>query len=338
MQTQLRHEPVLLREAMKCLAPKPGEVYIDATFGAGGYTREILEAVNCSVIALDRDPTAVCYGYPLADKFGIRLKLQRCSFSNIDNRNLGLENSTVDGIVFDIGVSSMQLDQPERGFSFLYDGPLDMRMFLDVEKRPSAADLLRDLSKTQIAKVLYHYGEERRSKAIAAAITHDRQKALLTRTTQLADLCSRIYGRCTARGPHPATRTFQALRIAVNNELSELFRGLCAAERLLKPGGRIIVVTFHSLEDRIVKRFFNQRSSCNQGRSRYLPELEELKQPTFRNINRRPIIPSKQEVSCNPRARSAKLRAAIRTDAQDWGDKQTIGMATDLGVIDFDIG
>ncbi len=332
------HIPVLLREVIESLTPEAGGTYIDGTFGAGGYTRAILETADCSVIALDRDPTAIRRGERLATEFVPRLQLIQSRFGDLAKLELGFQERGVDGVVLDIGVSSMQIDQPERGFSFQVDGPLDMRMFLDAEDRPTAADLLRDLPEVQLANLIYRYGEERRSRAIAAAIVLSRQNAPLTRTLQLADLCTRIYGRRTKNGPHPATRTFQALRIAVNDELGELVRGLLAAERLLKPGGRFVVVTFHSLEDRIVKRFFKQRSGRNQGGSRHLPEFIQFEAPSFRNVNHRPLTPSNQEIVLNPRARSAKLRAATRTEAPAWEHEDEAALVSSFGVIDLDIG
>jgi len=328
------HKPVLLREVLKTLTPEPDGVFVDGTFGAGGYTRAILEAADCTVVALDRDPTAISSGASLVSEFAPRLTLLQARFGMLATLDLGCGGIGVDGIVLDIGVSSMQLDRPERGFSFQTDGPLDMRMFADAEDRPSACDLLRDLSETQLADVIYYYGEERRARAIAAAIVRMRETAPLTRTLQLAEICTRIYGRRLKSGPHPATRTFQALRIAVNDELGELVRGLVAAERLLKPGGRLVVVTFHSLEDRIVKRFFSDRSGRNQGSSRHLPELITFEPPSFRNVNHRPLTPSNQEVTTNPRARSAKLRAGLRTDAP----ARSLDDPAALGLVTLDIG
>ncbi|MEN2494907.1 MAG: Ribosomal RNA small subunit methyltransferase H [Hyphomicrobiaceae bacterium hypho_1] len=330
---RLGHTPVMLDEAIRNLAPKAGGLYVDATFGAGGYTRAILESAACNVVALDRDPNAVRDGASIVYKFVTRLKLFQSRFSNLDNFLPKFEKSTVDGVVFDIGTSSMQLDQPQRGFSFQYDGPLDMRMSIDSEEHPSAADLLRDLSEKELANIIYHYGEERRSKAIASAIINMREATPLTRTGQLANICKRVYSHRYHGNLHPATRTFQALRIAVNDELRELFQGLCAAERILKPNGRLVVVTFHSLEDRIVKRFLNQRSRHNQGRSRHLPELIEVKRPSFRNVTNRPLTPSHQEVASNPRARSAKLRAATRTDEKAWEGQNEITPASKSSVV-----
>jgi 16S rRNA (cytosine1402-N4)-methyltransferase len=314
-----RHIPVLLTEVLASLRPEEGEIIIDGTFGAGGYTRAILNAADCRVIALDRDPEAIRDGFPLTVEYKPRLTLARMRFGELDRAPMPAGCARADGVVLDIGVSSMQIDQAERGFSFQADGPLDMRMFAseqcNEQQGRSAADLVNTLPEAKLADVIYHYGEERRSRAIAAAIVRARQEAPLTRTHQLAQICTRVYGRRPKDGIHPATRTFQALRIAVNDELGELAHGLAAAERILKPGGRLVVVTFHSLEDRIVKRFFSDRSGRRQGRSRHFPELTQFEAPSFQNVNHRPLVPDNQEIAANPRARSAKLRAGVRTEA-----------------------
>ncbi|MEM7750986.1 MAG: 16S rRNA (cytosine(1402)-N(4))-methyltransferase RsmH, partial [Pseudomonadota bacterium] len=245
--------------------------------------------------------------------------LKMMPFGNLQDAVADLSEPSVDGIVLDIGVSSMQLDQADRGFSFANDGPLDMRMFAaggeQSEASPSAADLVNELEQSNLADIIYHYGEERRSRAIAAAIVRARAQAPLERTLQLADICTRVYGRRTNDKVHPATRTFQALRIAVNDELGELVRALAAAERVLRPGGRLVVVTFHSLEDRIVKRFFATRAGKTAGGSRHLPESIQFETPSFQIVNQRPLVPSNQEIAVNPRSRSAKLRYGIRTEA-----------------------
>ncbi len=319
---EMRHIPVLLAEVLERLAPTPNGVFIDATFGAGGYSRAILERANCRVLALDRDPAAIAGGRPIAQHYHPRLTLALMRFGELDRAAREHGHEQVDGVVLDIGVSSMQLDQPERGFSFRADGPLDMRMFAgatgDSEDKPTAADLLNTLSQAQLADVIYHYGEERRARAIAAAIVRARGQRALARTGELAEICERAYGRRAKDAIHPATRTFQALRIAVNDELGELAHGLAAAERILKPGGRLVVVTFHSLEDRIVKRFFASRSGRTAGGSRHRPELIQFDTPSFRNVNQRPLGPDNQEIAANPRARSAKLRAGLRTEAPAW--------------------
>ncbi len=314
-----RHIPVLLDTVLEKLDPGDGETYIDGTFGAGGYTSAILEAADCKVIALDRDPQAIANGADLVSQYAPRLDLKTMRFGDLGAAVTGLEGELVDGVVLDIGVSSMQLDQAERGFSFMSDGPLDMRMFAAdgsaTEDTPSAADLINNLEQNQLADVIYHYGEERRSRAIAAAIVRARAVSPLERTAELAEICTRVYGRRTNDKVHPATRTFQALRIAVNDELGELVRALVAAEHVLRPGGRLVVVTFHSLEDRIVKRFFATRAGKTAGGSRHLPESIQFERPSFQIVNQRPLGPSNQEQADNPRSRSAKLRYGIRTDA-----------------------
>lgn len=249
-----RHVPVLLAEVLAALQPKSGEIYLDGTFGAGGYTRGILEAADCRVIALDRDPTAIAAGQAMVEEFGGRLTLIGTEFAEMEEAAAPF--GRLDGIVLDIGVSSMQLDEAERGFSFRFDGPLDMRMAGEGE---SAADLVNSRSEAELADIFYHYGEERLARPIARAIVHDRKATPFRSTKQLAELIGRIV-RSKPGDIHPATRSFQALRIAVNDELNELASALHAAERLLKPGGRLVVVSFHSLEDRIVKVFLATRS------------------------------------------------------------------------------
>ncbi|MEM9359899.1 MAG: 16S rRNA (cytosine(1402)-N(4))-methyltransferase RsmH, partial [Pseudomonadota bacterium] len=266
-----------------------------------------------------RDPQAIANGAALVADYAPRLDLKMMPFGNLQDAIAGLNEPTVDGIVLDIGVSSMQLDQADRGFSFANDGPLDMRMFAadgeQSEASPSATDLVNELEQSDLADIIYHYGEERRSRAIAAAIVRARTEAPLQRTSELADICARAYGRRSNDKVHPATRTFQALRIAVNDELGELVRALSAAEAVLRPGGRLVVVTFHSLEDRIVKRFFATRAGKTAGGSRHLPESIQFETPSFQIVNQRPLVPSNHEIAVNPRSRSAKLRYGIRTEA-----------------------
>ena len=310
----VRHIPVLLRQLVKTLSPEDNGLYIDATFGAGGYTRAILEAAGgCRVLAIDRDPDAILAGQQLVNKFSRRLTLKEGRFSNMQALARAADYFPVDGIVLDIGVSSMQLDEAARGFSFQKDGPLDMRMS---RSGPSAADVVNNLAQADLARILKVLGEERRAGAIARAIVNDRVSEPFTRTKQLADLVQRLVGRRHDSKTHPATRTFQALRIFVNHELEELAGALGAAQELLKPGGVLAVVTFHSLEDRIVKRFFLHQSG-RQGRpSRHLPEQPgSLNPPGFQNIYKKPVTPDEAEKKANPRARSARLRAARRTDA-----------------------
>ena len=305
------HVPVLLIEVLAHLEPKDGAWYIDGTFGAGGYSSAILDAARCSVLAIDRDAHAVRNAAPLVARFTPRLKVIEAPFSRmaeIARRELP-GGSQPSGIVLDLGVSSMQLDEAERGFSFQSDGPLDMRMG---REGPTAADFLNAADEMEIARVLYELGEEKKSRVIARAIIRARERRPLSRTLELADIVASVLGPQRAGGKHPATRAFQALRLHVNKELEELEMALAAAEELLGPGGRLLVVTFHSLEDRIVKRFMRERAEVKGGGgSRHLPELQQ-QSPRFRIVNPRPVTPGEEEVKANPRARSAKLRVAER--------------------------
>lgn len=307
-----RHVPVLLSQVLTALAPKDGETYIDGTFGAGGYTRAILERARCAVLAIDRDPTAIRGGAALQREFQDRLRLVEGRFGDLDELARAHGLTSADGVVLDIGVSSMQLDEAERGFSFQHDGPLDMRMGAS---GLSAADFVNTAREEEIAGVIFSLGEEHRSRAIARAIVKARAEAPLLRTLQLAELILRVFHGKRPDGKHPATRTFQALRIHVNDELGELERALGAAERILKPGGRLVVVTFHSLEDRIVKRFLAERAGRAPKGSRFLPESIEVSVPSFQILNLRALTPEKGELEVNPRARSARLRAAVRLAA-----------------------
>lgn len=327
---QSRHIPVLLEAVVKTLAPADNEHYIDATFGAGGYTRAILQSAKCKVLAFDRDPSALDAGRVISEAFADRFVLKNAPFGSL----LDLANTcddfagTFDGVVFDLGVSSMQLDQADRGFSFQSDGPLDMRMFAAPglpasEQGLSAADVVNSFEADQLADIFYHFGEERRSRVIARAIVADREKEPFTRTRQLADLVSRVLGGRGAAKKHPATRVFQALRIYVNDELGELMRGLAGAERCLKPGGRLVVVTFHSLEDRIVKRFLKSRGGRQGGGSRHLPEVLAPMPPSFQIVNHRALTSSQEEIKANSRARSAHLRSALRTEAPAWPEDES---------------
>ncbi|HML42987.1 MAG TPA: 16S rRNA (cytosine(1402)-N(4))-methyltransferase RsmH [Hyphomicrobium zavarzinii] len=310
------HIPVLLADVVEQLQPVAGETYIDGTFGAGGYTRAILEAAPCRVIAIERDPTAFANGQALVAEFGGRLSLVSETFSNMEEAAASAGAERVHGVVLDIGVSSMQLDDPARGFSFLRDGPLDMRMS---QNGPSAADVVNHMDEEDLANILFNLGEERRSRAIARAIVKARTEAPITTTKALAGIVERVLGRARGDEKHPATRTFQALRIHVNDELGELERALEAAERLLVPGGRLLVVTFHSLEDRIVKHFLQERSGKTAGGSRYLPAPSgPASAPSFRIVNTRGFTPNKEETDANPRARSARLRVGLRTEAPAW--------------------
>lgn len=303
------HIPVLLREVLASLGDVAGKRVVDATFGAGGYTRALLER-GATVIAFDRDPTAIRAGADLATASGGRLTLIEAPFGDMLDALAARGIDAVDAVVFDLGVSSMQLDRPERGFSFRLDGPLDMRMGAE---GLSAADLLASLPERALADILYAYGEERRSRAIAAAILRRRADSPIATTRELADIVISVLGRGKPGEAHPATRSFQALRIAVNRELEQVADGLFAAERLLVPGGRLAVVSFHSLEDRIAKTFLAERAKTSAG-SRHLPAIE-TRQPSFRSITRKAVEPSDAEIVANPRARSAKLRAAERTTA-----------------------
>ena len=312
-QTPERHVPVMLGEVLAALSPKDGEVYVDGTFGAGGYTRAILGAADCRVIAIDRDPTAIAAGRALVDEMAGRLSLIEGRFGDMERLLAEQAISSVDGIVLDIGVSSMQLDEADRGFSFQREGPLDMRM---ARSGASAADAVNTLPQEVLADIIYVFGEEPRSRAIARAIVTARKEAPLVTTLDLVRAVERATGRQRAQDRiHPATRTFQALRIHVNGELDELVAALHAAERLLKPGGRLVVVTFHSLEDRIVKRFFAARSGKLPSGSRHLPGAMPGPEPTFTMPFKGHLDAREEEAQRNSRARSAKLRAGIRTTA-----------------------
>ncbi|MEO9782420.1 MAG: 16S rRNA (cytosine(1402)-N(4))-methyltransferase RsmH [Sedimentitalea sp.] len=310
------HIPVLLRPLLAAVAPVGG-IWLDGTFGAGGYTRGLLDAGAERVVAVDRDPLAFDMAKGWADQYGDRLVMQSGVFSRMDEYA-----SDLDGVVLDLGVSSMQLDQAERGFSFMKDGPLDMRMS---QSGPSAADLVNEAGESVLADVLFHYGEERASRRIARAIIRARTEAPITTTLQLAGIIESCLPRPKPGQSHPATRSFQALRIAVNEEYDELYRGLMAAERALKPGGQLAVVSFHSIEDRMVKRFLSARAGQGGRANRYAPEIEEAA-PQFTLKSRKAIGPDDEELAENPRSRSAKLRVAIRTDAPAGEvDAQTIG-------------
>jgi 16S rRNA (cytosine1402-N4)-methyltransferase len=304
-----RHIPVLGRQAIAQLAPRDGGLYVDATFGAGGYSAAILKTAGTRVIAIDRDRHAVTAGFDLVDRSGGRLALVEDRFSNLAEICAAQGVPTVDGVVMDVGVSSMQLDEADRGFSFRLGGPLDMRMGHD---GPTAADVVTQASEADLANIIYIFGEERHSRAVARAIVAARKQAPIETTRALADIVAKVV-RSKPGEIHPATRTFQGLRIFVNAELDELHLALSAAERVLKPGGRLVVVSFHSLEDRIVKNFLVERASAGGG-SRHLPELAQAA-PSFSILTKRPVTPDAAEISANPRARSAKLRAAERNEA-----------------------
>jgi len=308
------HVPVLLAEVIAALMPRDGALYLDGTFGAGGYSRALLDAAACRVVAFDRDPTAIRSGAQLTARYRDRLTLIEGRFSEMESLLKPLGIDAVSGVALDLGVSSMQLDDATRGFSFRGDGPLDMRMSQHGE---NAADLVNRLPEAELVQIIRDFGEERFARRVARAILAARKTAPITRTGELAALVRRsvpVSGTIDA-----ATRTFQALRIAVNDELGELDRGLIAAERLLAPGGRLAVISFHSLEDRRVKSFLRGRSGHAPRGTRHLPAARE-RAPSFRLLTPKPVTPSEAEIALNPRARSARLRAAERTAAPAWGE------------------
>ncbi|UCH75424.1 MAG: 16S rRNA (cytosine(1402)-N(4))-methyltransferase RsmH, partial [Rhodospirillales bacterium] len=312
------HRPVMLTEVLAVMSPRDGGVYVDGTFGAGGYSRAILEAADCVVWAIDRDPDAIRRGEDLAAAYPGRLRLVHGRFGEmaalLRERNVAL----VDGIALDLGVSSMQLDEAPRGFSFRADGPLDMRMG---STGPTAADAVNTLAESELADIIHRLGEERYSRRIARAIVTAREVRPITGTLGLAGIVRQVVPR-SRDGIDPATRTFQALRIYVNDELGELDRALIAAESLLAPGGRLAVVAFHSLEDRRVKAFLRARAGAIPRTSRHLPATqEEGRAPTFTLVKGGVTKPSDRELKANPRARSARLRAAVRTDAPPWPEE-----------------
>lgn len=312
------HIPVLLRPILEAAAPVLGD-WLDGTFGAGGYAKGLLDAGANTVTALDRDPAVHQMATEWVADYGDRLRLVEDVFSNLDQHAQDL-----DGVVLDLGVSSMQLDQPDRGFSFLRDGPLDMRMS---QHGPSAADLVNDMDEGDLADLLFRFGEERASRRIARAIVARRDTKPFTRTLDLASLIESCLPRAKPNQSHPATRSFQALRIAVNNEYGELFEGLIAAERALKTDGLLVVVTFHSVEDRMVKRFLQTRAGRKGRSNRFAPDVQR-EEPQFDLISRKAIVADAVELAKNPRARSAKLRIAKRTSAAAGGrlEARELGM------------
>lgn len=313
------HIPVLINSILKACGPIEGR-WLDGTFGAGGYTKQLLDAGADHVMGVDRDPLAFELAEPWVGDYGDRITLQQGVFSRMDEYAQNL-----DGVVLDLGVSSMQLDLAERGFSFMRDGPLDMRMSQD---GPSAADIVNTAEEGMLANILFHYGEERASRRIATEILREREIEPITTTLRLAGIIEGCLPRSKPGQSHPATRSFQAIRIAVNDEYGELFRGLMAAERALKPGGQLAVVTFHSVEDRMVKRFLTARSGAGGNANRYAPELNVVP-AQFTVWSRKAIGPDEQELQDNPRSRSAKLRVAVRTDAPAGEvDAKSIGMPT----------
>ncbi|MDF1685143.1 MAG: 16S rRNA (cytosine(1402)-N(4))-methyltransferase RsmH [Parvibaculaceae bacterium] len=316
------HYSVMLDEVLDALAPKDGGVYVDGTFGAGGYSKALLDAADCRVIGIDRDPTALASGQALVEAYAGRLTLLDGCFGNMESlvRETGVDG--VDGIALDVGVSSMQLDQGMRGFSFQSEGPLDMRMS---REGVSAADVVNHMEEADIARILFLYGEEKRSRAVAREIVRVRAEKPIKTTLELARLVATVIKPRATQRINPATRTFQALRIYVNQELHELGHGLAGAEALLVPGGRLAVVSFHSLEDRIVKRFFAERTGRAGRGSRHMPEMPDQAKPSFAEVTRRAATAGEAELVENARSRSAKLRAGERT--------QEAVMPIDFGVL-----
>ena len=307
------HDPVLIDEMIRALKPRDGAEYVDGTFGAGNYSRAILNAANCRVWAIDRDPKAVSSAKNMVEEFAGRLDVIENRFGNMVQILNARGIKAVDGIALDLGVSSMQLDDADRGFSFRHDGPLDMRQS---KCGPSAAELVNETEEKILADIILKYGEERQAHRIARAIVAARANKPLTRTRELADIVRNIYPSRAQTKIDPATKTFQAIRIHVNDEMGELRRGLGAAEVLLAPGGVLAVVSFHSLEDRMTKRFFRVRAANRPAISRHLPALDDHETaPSFLLVQRRAIKPSHKEQQRNPRSRSARLRFAERTSA-----------------------
>jgi 16S rRNA (cytosine1402-N4)-methyltransferase len=308
------HIPVLADAVLARLAPRDGALYVDATFGRGGYSVALLAAAQCRVVGLDRDPDAIRYGRELAEGYNGRLTIIEGRFGDMVRLLAPITSGPIAGIAFDLGVSSVQLDRPERGFSFRFDGPLDMRMSRDGQ---TAADLIASLSERQLAELIRELGEERFARRVARAVGAAQRRQPLQGTLELATVVRAVVPT-SEPGQDPATRTFQALRIAVNDELGELARGLVAAEQLLLPGGRLAVVSFHSLEDRLVKQFLQRRSEGAPRSSRHAPAPLATAAPSFRLLGRRAVRPDAAEIARNPRARAARLRAAERTAAASW--------------------
>lgn len=308
------HIPVMLPEVLEGLQPRDGGLYVDGTFGNGGYSRGILGAAECRVLGIDRDPSARETAERMKPAYAGRFAFGFGPFSMMEDIIEAAGSSGVDGVVLDLGVSSMQIDQAERGFSFQKDGPLDMRM---AQSGPTAADAVNGLEADELAAIFRVYGEERQARRAAQAIVRAREIEPITRTLQLADIVGKAVGGKPGR-IHPATRAFQGLRIYVNDELGELMRGLEAAEAILKPAGRLVVVTFHSLEDRIVKTFLRERAGLTGGGSRHRPEILPEREPSFTLVSKKALAASEAEAAENPRSRSAKLRAAIRNEHDVW--------------------
>ena len=312
MRQQTLQQPVMLDEVIDTLCPRDGGFYIDATFGNGGYSRSILQAADCHLMAIDQDPDAIERGQSLVKEFAPRFSLQQGRFSQMSEWADEFAPDGLDGIVFDLGVCSTQLDQAERGFSFQKDGPLDMRMS---QSGTDASDFVNEADEKDIADVLYHYGDERASRRIAKAIVKARENEPITRTLQLAEIIRSVLPYPKPGQSDPATRSFQALRIYINEELREIDDALEAAQSLLRTDGILVVVTFHSLEDRHVKRFLTKAAGKTANPSRHVPELAKPK-AYFALLGRKPLLPTETEIANNPRSRSAKLRAARRLDDQ----------------------
>jgi 16S rRNA (cytosine1402-N4)-methyltransferase len=308
----------MLTEAISLLSPAGGRVYVDATFGAGGYAEALLHAAPCTVIGVDRDPAACARGEAMARQYSGRLRIIHGCFGGLVGLIEDIGIMRIDGIAFDLGMSSIQLDDATRGFSFRFDGPADMRM--DPTQGVTAADIVNTLPEMELARIFREFGEERAARRIAAELVRVRADRPIAGTRQLADVIRRMVPSRGSETIDRATRGFQALRIVVNDELAEIDRGLLAAEHLLQPGGRLVVVAFHSLEDRRVKTFLRARSGTAARSSRHRPVAHAEPAPTFRLITSRAIRPSPDEVANNPRSRSARLRAAERTDAPAWPD------------------
>ena len=309
-----RHLPVLRAEMLAAIAPREGGIYVDGTFGAGGYSKALLDAAACKVYGIDRDPDAIAGGEGLQRRYDGRLDLIQGRFGDMAELLAMRGVRLVDGVALDLGVSSMQIDEAPRGFSFRFEGPLDMRM---EKSGPSAADIVNGASEAELADIIGGYGEERHARRVAKAIVKARKEGPIATTGALAEIVRRAvpHGRDAI---DPATRSFQALRIAVNDELGEIDRGLAAAEAVLAPGGRLAVVAFHSLEDRRVKNFLRARSGQAPRGSRHAPESGRARSPSFEVPQRRPVGPGQAEITANPRARSARLRSAVRTAAPAW--------------------
>ncbi|MEM0985391.1 MAG: 16S rRNA (cytosine(1402)-N(4))-methyltransferase RsmH [Pseudomonadota bacterium] len=318
----MSHVPVLLGEVLETLAPRDGDRILDGTFGGGGYARAILDLADCQLIGVDRDLTAFRRAEVL-EKRDARFKAVHGAFGDLDALALNNGAPALDGVVLDLGVSSFQIDIPERGFSFMRDGPLDMRMG---QTGPTAADVVNHLSETDLATVVFRLGEERQSRRIASAIVARRRQSPFQSTLDLANTVDTAVGGRRGSKIHPATRTFQAIRMYVNDELGELARALSAAENILSRGGRLVVVTFHSLEDRMVKHFMRERSGRLGGGSRHMPGLKNAKPATFTLPIRKAVEPSAEETGANPRARSARLRVAERTGAEPWRSPPATGL------------